>query len=81
MMKVTYGITEETYSFSDIARTWYGVAAYAEAEKEGTACVVEIVHDVSDDRRRLGALVDLCNLLELDPIHVADIVDDFLAQR
>ena len=80
-MKITYGITKETYALGGAARTWYGVAAYAEADKDGTASVVAGFHDVTEDRKCLAELVALCNRLELDPIHLADVVNDFLARE
>ena len=37
MMNVTYGMTEEVYSLGAERRVSYGIAAYADAEEDGTA--------------------------------------------
>ena len=80
MMNVRYGITEETYTSGANARTSYGVAAYADPDEDGTATIVAAVHDVTSDRTRLAALVDLCNRLGLSTIHLYDVIEDFLSE-
>ena len=79
MMNVTYGVTEETYSFGTASRTSYGIAAYADAVEDGTATIVASVHDVTTDKQALNELVSLCNRLELSTVHLMDVVEDFLA--
>lgn len=37
-----------------------------------------IIEDVSVEKEKIEKLVHLCNELELDPIHIHDVVDDFL---
>ncbi len=76
---VTYGITEEVYSLGTDFRTAYGIAAYADAEEDGTATVLRSVHDITSDREKLKALADTCNRLNLSTIHLLDVVEDFLA--
>ena len=79
MMNVTYGVTEEIYSLGAASRVSYGIAAYADAEEEGTATIVASVHDVTTDKQALDELVSLCNRLELSTVHLMDVVEDFLA--
>ena len=79
MMNVTYGVTEEIYSLGAASRVSYGIAAYADAEEDGTATILASVHDVTDDKHVLDELVSLCNLLELSIVHLMDVVEDFLA--
>ena len=78
-MKTTYGITEENYALEKDSRVAYGIAAYSDADKDGTATIIASVHDVTSDKEALAALVSLCNSLELSPIHLYDVVADFLA--
>ena len=79
MMNITYGVTEEIYSFGHSSRTSYGIAAYADAEEDGTPTIVASVHDVSAEKYKVDDLVSLCNLYHLDPEHLCDVIDDFLA--
>ncbi len=78
-MKITYGITEETYSLGNTSRVSYGIAAYADADEDGTATIVASVRDITANRQALAELVSLCNSLELSTIHLMDVVEDFLA--
>ena len=79
MMNVTYAVVEERYSLGDCSRTSYGIAAYANFSKDGTATVVATVCDVTDDKQAIAELVALCNRLELSIVHLMDVVEDFLA--
>ena len=79
MMNVTYGVAKEIYSLGNSSRTSYGIAAYADSEKDGTATIVASVHDVTTDKQALDELVSLCNRLELSTVHLMDVVKDFLA--
>lgn len=79
MTNVTYGLTEEIYSLGSTSRTSYGVAAYADPEKVGTAMIVAYVRDVTEDKQALAELVSRCNRLELSTVHLMDVVEDFLA--
>ena len=78
MKKITYGLTEESYSIGSTSRISYGIAVYADADIDGTATVIASVHDITSDRERLSALVDACNRLELSLCHLSDVVEDFL---
>ena len=78
-MKITYGIIEETYALGESKRTWYGIAGYADAEVAGTAAIAVACHDVTEDVRSLQALVSLCNRHALSPLHLSEVVEDFLA--
>ncbi len=78
-MNITYGLTEELYALGTNSRVSYGVAAYCDADKDGTATIVASVHDVTANKQALMNFVSLCNRLELSPIHLKDAIDDFLA--
>jgi len=79
-MTVTYGITEEIYSLSGNSRTAYGIAAYADAELDGTATVLASVHDITDSRARILALAEKCNSLKLSFTNLMNAVEDFLTE-
>ena len=78
MMNVTYGLTEEVYSLGAERRVSYRIAAYADAEEDGTATIIASVHDVTTDKQALLELVELCNRLGLSLMYLNDVVEDFL---
>lgn len=77
-MNIKYGITEEIYALGADRRVSYGIAAYANAEEDGTATIVASVHDITSDRQALAELVLSCNRSELSVIHLDDVIEDFL---
>ncbi len=79
MTTITYGVCEEKYSFGNTFRISYGIVAYAGAETEGIAAIVASVRDISNDKSRIEQLVDLFNRTELSPIHLNDVITDFLS--
>ena len=78
MKEITYGVREEIYRLGDAGRVAFGIAVYANAEENGTATVVRSVGDVSGNKDEIEELVRLCNECELDPIHLMDVVEDFI---
>ncbi len=44
-------------------------------------CKAIRVSDITVDYEKISALVSLCNQLELSPIHLWDVVEDFLAEQ
>lgn len=79
MISVTYGLIEEKYNCGGQSRVSYGIAAYSDAEVDGSATVVQSVHDVTTDKECLLRLIKDCNGLRLSPVHLCDVVEDFLA--
>ena len=79
MSSITYGIIEEHYSANGHARTAYGIAVYADAEADGAATVIASVHDITSDAHSLAELVQRCNRASLSPLHLKDVIEDFLA--
>lgn len=77
-MSITYGITEEIYTQGTNSRRAFGIAAYADADEDGTATVVAAVHDITSDRERLESLVAAFNREGLSLVHLYDVVEDFL---
>lgn len=71
-MQYQYLITSITY---DDIHT-YGIAAAV--NYDGCFVVIESYIDLSTDKDSIEHLVELCNNLHLDVLHLRDIVDDFL---
>lgn len=80
MMNITYGMTEEIYTLNGKSRKSYGIAVYSNAEEDGSATILTAVRDITSERERLEDLVRKCNLLELSPIHLDDVIEDFLTE-
>ena len=47
----------------------------------GIRCDAVSIEDISPDKRAVDSLVALCNSEELEPVHLYDIVEDFLASN
>lgn len=76
--KVAYEMIGEVHTFGDQAYISYGIAAYVDAETSDAKRVIAHVPDVSPNRSILEPLVQRCNTLGLSPIHLVDVVEDFL---
>lgn len=72
---ITYILCRETYKSKRSERIAYGIAAYAEDEQ---TCIARL-RDITSDKTALAELASLCNRLQLSPIHLHDVVEDFLA--
>ena len=44
----------------------------------GITCGNRIIKDISIDKKKVEQLVELCNKNKLSPIHLDDVIDDFL---
>ena len=80
MNTVTYGVSEEHYSLDNKIRISYGIVAYADTGASGIAAIVASVRDISPDKQKIELLAEQCNRLELSPIHLPDVIADFLAE-
>lgn len=78
-MMITYGVVEERHAQNGTERVSYGIAAYSDVQNNNTATILASVADVTDDKHKLTALVEQCNRLELSPVHLMEVVEDFLA--
>lgn len=79
-MRVTYGMIEENYISERESRRAYGIAVYADAKNDSSAEMVAAVHDVTSDRKQMDELIEKCNRLSLSPVHLQEVIDDFLKQ-
>ncbi len=77
--KVTYGLVKEVYYLNGRkSRKAYGVAGYANSEEDGTLTIVWSANDLSTDRKAVSELVERLNESDVSPIHLPDIIQDFL---
>ncbi|MBQ7128906.1 MAG: hypothetical protein IJO19_02845 [Clostridia bacterium] len=40
-----------------------------------------IINDISTEKEKIEKLVSLCNELDLSPIHIYDVIEDFLVHN
>ncbi len=66
MNQITYTLCEEQ---NEDNATSYGIIALKKITE---------IKGITPDKEKLTKLINLCNQLELDPIHLKDVVCDFL---
>lgn len=78
-MECTYILTRNTYEMGENTRIGFGVATV----EKGTAgaIVLESFSDLSSDVTKVEQLVRISNEIGLDPIHLSEVVQDFLAEN
>ena len=76
--KVAYEMIGEVHSIGEHTYISYGIAAYVDAETSAAKRVIAHVSDISPNRSALEPLVQRCNALGISPIHLVDVVEDFL---
>ena len=64
----------------DTTRISYGIVAYADSTTDGLATIVASIRDISNNKTIIEQLADLFNRMELSPIHLNDVIADFLAE-
>lgn len=73
--KTIYRVAEGT-PLSGYSKT-YGIAVYS-LTPSGEEKLLSVRNGLTKDKGGLQNLVDLCNRLKLSPIHLDDVVEDFL---
>lgn len=73
-----YILIESSFLTNGVRHTTYGIA-YADSS-DGTPVILEAIPDLSTNKERVRQLVKLCTKLQLSPIHLRDVIDDFLAE-
>lgn len=73
-----YILIESSYTVDGVGYTTYGIALADISD--GCAVIIEAIPDLSPDRERVSRLAQLCTELHLSPLHLDDVVDDFLAE-
>ena len=74
-MAITYVLTEDIHTVDGKCYIFYGISAL-----EGGQPRIS-VRDVCTDRRRVERLVEDCNRLGLSPLHLRDVIEDFLLEE
>ena len=77
---ITYGVVEEKYVLGKSKGTAYGIAAYADAETDGTATIVASVNDISSDKDKVEEFAKICNRAKLSPRALKDAAEDFVEE-
>lgn len=72
----TYILTQSACTEPSGGATVYGIALNHDTEYLPN--VQTRFSDLGTDRRQIQTLVDLCNELQLHPIHLVDVAEDFL---
>lgn len=73
-MEYRYSVVQET---GEGEANSFGIQVISQSC--GCSTVVEIIHDVCSDEKKIAQLVDMCNMLRLDYVHLYDVIDDFLS--
>ena len=74
-MNCHYIVVRENYLDDSNPRTAYGIAAVA--EYDGCTAVIQSISDVCSEFAPVQQLVQCCNALQLELIHLRDVVEDF----
>lgn len=69
-----YVLLTQHYVYKQTTQISYGIGLI---DDSGT--LIETVPNLSSDRAAVAQLTELCNTLSLDPLHLWDVVYDFLA--
>jgi DNA-binding PadR family transcriptional regulator len=73
--KTIYRVVEKTHHLEHDKR--YGIAVYS-LTPNGEEKLLSVRNNLTEDKDGLQSLVELCNRLKLSPIHLDDVVEDFL---
>ena len=76
--KVVYEVVGEPQPPGDSNYISYGIAAYVDAATCNTKNVIAYVRDVTTIKPEIENLVQKCNAFGLSPIHLVDVIEDFL---
>ena len=69
-----YQIYRGEYTLDGQSYTGFGISVVSTASNQ----ILILIEDIALSQKELCKLVRLCNELALDPIHIYDVVEDFL---
>lgn len=75
-MNCQYIVVKNTYPNNENISASFGIAVTDESE-----IILETISDITSDYERIFRLVSMCNQMQLAPIHLQDVVADFLADK
>ena len=70
-----YSILEDKYNLEGETHIGFGILITSTTDNK----IITKIEDVTTSKYELYTLVQLCNDLSLDPIHIYDVVEDFLS--
>ncbi len=77
---LSYEIFAEELREDSVSRTAYGIRLVS-ARDGGEPCEELLrISDITPLYEKLFDLVSLCNTLKLSPVHIYDVIEDFLSQ-
>lgn len=79
-MNIEYGVVEELCLLENDSQISYGIAICCSHEEKGCFSILEIIGNITTDKEKLAELVHTCNRLKLSPVHLRDVIADFLIQ-
>jgi len=69
---------ESNYRANGVLYTAYGIA-YVDFS-DGVPVILKAIPDLSTDKDRVQQLAALCTELQISPMHLRDVIDDFLSE-
>jgi len=75
-MDYYYIMLQQKYGEGALRKTEYGIAAVTESDD--CMIVLRLFTALTTDKSRIQKLVNLCNQLNLDLIHIEEVIEDFL---
>ena len=73
-----YRVLQTQYTIQGRTYTVYGISVYEQAFDNSPIALVRKVPNISLSMSRVADLVERCNRLQPSPIHLDDIIEDFL---
>ena len=70
MKTITYIINETAMTVNEKTEISYGISCLEDGHE------IESINDLSPDHNKVKQLVDTCNKLKLDPVHLNDVAED-----
>ncbi|MBQ7346483.1 MAG: hypothetical protein IJW55_00845 [Clostridia bacterium] len=75
-MKTSYATVRSEYAQNGSTYVTYGIALTE--EENGFITILETIPNLCANQVKVQQLADLCNTLELSPIHLHEVIQDFL---
>ncbi len=77
-METKYVLITDIFGSDDATRIGYGIALVS--VNDDVMSVLQTVADMSSDKVSVEKFVESCNRVELDPVHLQDAAEDFIAE-
>ncbi|MBQ9939991.1 MAG: hypothetical protein IJO74_00415 [Clostridia bacterium] len=77
-MAVIYKVVKEFRTKDRLPRISYGIAALSD-NGQGRIDIIKYIGDICDREEKIENLVRLCNQSDLSPVHLYDVVEDFIS--